>query len=195
MPNRQQGEQTELAHIRQLLELVMQENRELKKKIAALEGQKEPQPMDTTSANPSEIAQALKANGEQVNETPAVDKNHCHSENLNPPRKRAKETSEPEKQENKLDESDNSLKIELRAEMNAAVGEAIRAMQDIIQRAVGDLTDRISRIESTMNSRMSHIEGAIAEKRSKYSKPYDRYSSTDRHRSTDPNDCNDADYK
>lgn len=196
MLNTQQGEQTELARIRQLLELVMQENRELKRKIATLEGQKETQPMDTTSVNTS-IPQSPKVNGDHVpgDEIPAQGKNHCHTENLNPPRKRAKETCEPKTQEDNLDGSGNSLKTEIRAEMNAAVGEAVTAMQEIIQRAVGNLSDRISQIEATMNSRMSQMEGAIAEKRSKHSKPYDRYSSNDRYRSTDPNDHTDADYK
>lgn len=69
---------------------------------------------------------------------------------------------------------------------------AIGAIQGMIQRAERVPGDKISQIETPMKSKMSHIEGAIEEKRSKYTTPYDRYTS--RHRSIHAYDYNDVDY-
>lgn len=89
-PNTQQNEQSEVARIRKLLELLMQENRELKMELAALKRGKETAPaaLEIKSAN----AQASQHIEEptSMNEAPARGNNHILGEDSNPPRKRAK---------------------------------------------------------------------------------------------------------
>ncbi|KAG0443065.1 hypothetical protein HPB47_015327 [Ixodes persulcatus] len=179
--NPQQNEQSELARIRQLLELVMQENRELKMELATLKGGKETAPAapEITSAN----AQASKPREEQTprNEAPARGHNHSFGEDSDPPRKRTKEESGPitlaETVARKLEIFGNAI----RAEMKAAIAEAIGAMQEVLRRPLGETA------ASRMSSRMSQMEAALMEKKSKHCKPHDRHSSKDALRTFDYN--------
>lgn len=187
-PNAQQNEQSELARIRQLLELLMQENRELKMQLATLKRGKETAPAAPEIKSANEQASQHIEEPTTMNESPAQENNHILDEDSNPPRKRAKEECEPATLDEKFQRKLEDFGDAIRTELKAAVSEAIGAMQEIVNRAQTGMSDRLSNIETTvrqMSSRMSQMDATLMDKKSKHCKPYDRHSSKDTLRGAD----------
>lgn len=180
----------------QLLELVLQENRELKMELAALKRGKETAPV--TSQAKSTNAQASKPNEEPtpMNEAPTRGNNNKLGEDSDPPRKRTKEECEPAALEEKVEKKLKDFATTIRAEVRAAISESIAAMQAIVNGAQAGMSDRFSQIETSvrqMSSRMSQMDATLMDKKSKHSKPYDRPSSKDTLRTADYSCHGDAD--